>query len=97
RGRLAGRESYRCQLALEAVADALHRVTTRRQVVHGVTTVGLTDDHECQAFLRIDQLDISSGQRLSGCALDHALNAADEFCCLNRVDAGKQRSSREYR
>src|ERR1700736_1469038 len=91
----AGRQSHRRELALEAVPNTLHRVIPRGQVVHFVTALRLTDDHERQTSLRIDQFDIRSGKRLPGCTLDHSLNAAGKVCRSNRMDADKQHSSRD--
>src|SRR5258708_37878125 len=96
RRRLAGRQSHRRKLALKAVPDTLHRVIPRGQIVHGVTALRLTDEHERQTFLWIDQFDIGSGKRLPGCTLDHTLNAAGKVCRLNRVNTDKQHSSRDY-
>src|SRR6266446_364031 len=96
RRRLAGRQSHRRGLALEAVPNALHRVIPRGQVVHCVTALRLTDEHERQTSLCIDQFDIGSGKRLPGCTLDHTLNAAGKVCRSNRVNTDKQHSSRDY-
>ena len=94
--RLVGSQSHRHGLALEAIADALHGVVSRRQVVHGETALRLGDDHERQASFRIDQFDIGPGERFPGCGLDHAGNAAGEVRRAHRLDAGQQRYGRGY-
>jgi len=55
----------------------------------------LTDEHERQTALGIDQFDIRPGKRLPGGTLDHALNAAGKLCRSTRLDAGKQPYSRD--
>src|SRR5262249_851604 len=90
------RQSHRRRLALEAVTNALHRVIPRGQVVHGVSALRLTDEHERQTSLCIEQFDIGSGKRLPGCTLDHTLNAAGKICRSSRLNANKQHSSRDH-
>ena len=89
RGLLA-RQRHLRQLALEAVADALHRVIARRQVVHRVTALGLRDRHESEAALGIDQFDVRAGQRLPGRTLDHALHASGKVLRLRRETCRKR-------
>ena len=94
--RFVGRQSHRRRLALETVADALHRVIPGRQIIHGVAALRLADDHERETSLGIEQFDIGSGKHLPGRGLDHALDAAGKICRFDRVDAGERRDGCNY-
>ena len=55
----------RLRAALKAIANALHPVLSRRQVLRRVMPLRLADDHEGQALFRVVELHKGAGERLA--------------------------------